>query len=364
MTKAITAEALVKDLLEIQNRFPDTNITRDFYRSNSVYSDDWSKLFGTFQEFKRQAGLLATRAQQKVERQISKHVDLDQYRKFYKEEILPFHQKYSWTDKVKGRYKRILVASDFHDIESDRFMLDVFIDTAHRIQPDVICLAGDVFDNYEMSRFNIDPRQFDIQGRFDFVKKMILGRLRLVCPKSQIDFIIGNHEWRILKLLAEGRNPAVKILLSDVLGLSLKDIFGLDQFQINLVAKFDLSAFQIDDVQEELKQNYQVYYDTFAVTHIEDKSIGLSGCSGHTHRPKQSTFQNHPMGKLTWTEIGCMSKTDAEYIEKSSNWQNSFLLVTIDREKKTASHNHILVPGDFVVVEGKLYERVKREKGN
>lgn len=352
-----TSDSCIDDLRKLQNKFPLTYITRNFYRINGKYSDStWNSFFGTFLEFRRQAKIELSRNQHALERKIAKHASLDVYRDFYTEEVLPYHQKYNWSAKQKGRFKTILVGSDFHDVEVDLFVLSVFIDTAKRMQPDVIVLNGDIFDLYEFSRFSIDPRKVKIKERFDFVKEQIFGALRKACPKAQIDLICGNHEARLLKLLAD-KTPAIKVVLSDVMGIGLADMFGLDEYQINFVSKFDLSAWSNPDINEEIKQNYQVYYDTFVASHFKDLSFGLAGTSGHTHRPEQVTFRNIPMGRLTWTTTGCIHQVDAEYVDGFCEWQNSFLTVVVDRDMRVASPSHILIPGDFVVVEGKLYTR-------
>lgn len=354
---AKTKELLIQDLLDLQEQNPERTITRDFYRANSKHGDDWSKFFGTFQEFRRQADLMPSRAQQKLERDIAKHASLDTYRDFYKEEVLPYHQKYAWSTKQKGRYKRILYASDFHDIDTDSFSLGVFLDIAKMVQPEVIVFGGDLFDLYEFSNFSKDIRKFSIKERFDFVRKNIFARTRLLCPSAQIDFIIANHEYRLLKLLAEGQNPAVRVLLSDVLGLSLKDIFGLDTFGINLIAKFDLAAFKTEEINREVQQNFQVYFDTVVASHYKDLSLGMAGVSGHTHRPEQYFFSNLPKGKLFWTVTGGMCRREAEYLDSNSKWQNSFALMTIDTFKKRANVEHVIIPENFVVFAGKIYCR-------
>jgi len=352
-----TEEDCIDDLRKVQEAFPLKHITRNFYRIHGNYSDaTWSQFFGTFLEFRRQAGLELSRNQHSLERKIAKHASLDVYRNFYEVEVLPYHEKFVKKNRDKKRFKTILVGSDFHDKHADRFVLSCFVDTARRLQPDVICMAGDVYDLYEASRFSIDPRSYDIVGRFNFVKKNIFGELRRACPDSQIDLIAGNHCFRLLKLLAD-KTPNIRIILSDVMGLSLSDVFGLDEFEINLVCKLDLAAFQNGDINEEIKENYKVYYDTFLVSHFKDLSMGISGASGHTHRPELITTSNIPMGKIWWQTVGCIAETRAEYVEGRDKWTNSFLVVHIDTEKKVATPDHIMVPGDFAYIYGKKYER-------
>jgi hypothetical protein len=352
-----TQDSCVFDLRKLQNLHPAKSITRNFYRVNGKYSDStWNQFFGTFLEFKRQAGLELTRNQHSLERKIAKHASLDVYRYFYTSEVLPYHRKFDLNAGAPGRFKTILTGSDFHDEDADPFVLGVFIDTAERIQPNVICLNGDIFDNPEFSRFNLDPRNFRIRERFQFVKERIFGPLRKKCPTAQIDLIIGNHEYRILKLLAD-KTPAVKVILSDVMGLSLSDVFGLEEFQINLIAKLDLAAFSNPDIKDELRENFEVYYSTYAATHIKDPSMGISGTSGHTHRPETDVFSNVPMGKCSWVNTGSIAKCNAEYIENMDKAQNSFVIATVDTLKSRVAQNHVMIPDDVALVEGKLYFR-------
>lgn len=346
----------IRDLRRLQRRYPLKHLSRNFYRANGKYSDaTWNQHFGTFHEFRRQAGLELSRNQHKFERHIAKHASVDVYREFFKAEVLPYHERFDLAQR-KGRFKSVITCSDVHDKEADEFALSVYIDTCARMQPDVICLNGDIFDNYEFSKYAQDPRQFNILERFNYVKQRIFAPLRASCPKSQIDLIIGNHELRILKVLAD-KTPNVRVLLADVMGLSLSDCFGLEDYEINLIAKLDLATFTQGDEKAEIKQNYKVYWDSYAATHIKDLRMGVSGTSGHTHRPHLETFNNIPMGKCSWVNTGSIAKTNAEYIESMDQAQNSFVIALIDTEKKSVTQNHILIPSDSVIVEGKLYHR-------
>lgn len=353
-----TKEDCIEDLRRLQAASPYRFITRTAYRADGKYSEaTWNSFFGTFQEFRRQAGIELTRHQHKIEREIAKHAAHDHYREFFHDEVSPFIGKYIRKDK-SGRVKVVLSGSDFHDLEADPFVLAVFIETARRLQPDVIILNGDVFDEYEFSRFTIDPRQMAIAERFRFVRDRIFRALREVCPDSQIDLVIGNHEYRILKLMAD-KTPNLRVLFSDVLGMSLSTIFGLEEFGINLVAKVDLAAFTKKDTLDEVRNNYQVYYDCFVAAHIKDYKFGVSGTSGHTHHPKFDTSRNIPMDRISWTVTGSIAKCEAEYIDGYDSAMNSFLIAHIDPNRRQVSPEHIVIPGDFVCVGGVYYHRTE-----
>lgn len=354
-----TQDNCINDIRKVQEKHPLKYITRNFYRIHGSYSDStWSRYFGTFHEFRRQGGLELSRNQHALERHIAKHASLDVYRKFYEEEVLPFHRKFEKGHN--GRWATILVGSDFHDIECDPFMLATFIDVAKRVQPDIIVLNGDIFDAYEFSRFDQDPRLFSIKERHAFVEKEIFGPLRAACPKAQIDLIIGNHENRLMKIMAE-KTPALKVILSDVMNITLADFFGVKKYNINLISKLDLDAFNSTDMAQTVKENYSVYFDCLVASHYKDWRFGLTGVSGHTHRPDFETARNIPMGKISWTTTGCMARTRAEYMQGIDNAVNSFALFHVDKLTKTVTPEHFVVPGDFVVIHGKKYVRTDEE---
>jgi len=351
-----TAEDCLNDIIALREKYPFEDLSRDFYRINGKYSDaTWSRHFGTFAQFKRKAGIDKSQLVKTLERGIALHDSLDMFREFYDTEVKPYHGKYERVRSKTGM-KTMLIGSDFHDIDTDPFLLGVFLDTAKRLQPDHVILNGDIFDLYEFSRFEVDPRCFDIAGRFDFVKKNIFAPLRKICPDADIDMIVGNHEFRIMKYLAD-KSPAMKVLLHDVMGMELKDIFGLDKFKINLVAKLDLSAYKVGEQRDEVRENFKVYYDCYVAAHEKDWKFGVSGTNGHTHKPRLESNTNIPMGKITWMNTGCMSKTPVVYQEGKDTYIQGFGIAHIDPVTKQVVQENIVVTGDFAIVAGKYYFR-------
>lgn len=352
-----TPEDCIADLRRVQEEHPDAFISRNFYRVNGKFSDStWNAHFGTFQQFKSSAGLQLSRGQSHLEKHIARHAHLDVYRTFFETEVAPWVGKYERKQLLDGkRFKTALIGSDFHDKEADRFCLSVFVDTARRVQPDIIVLNGDTFDFYEFSSYAIDPRQVDLKGRMDFVKAHIFGALREVCPNAQIDFVIGNHEQRLLKHLAD-RSPAMKILV-DLMGITLSQALGLDEFKINLIAKNDFAAYNAKEMHEEVKKNYKRYYDTFVCHHFGEEDYAMSSVGGHTHRIKMTSKVNEVMGPIWSLTTGCMCKIDAEYHGSKTNAQQSFTLVHVDTWERSAVPDHIVFGKKHCVVGGVFYIR-------
>jgi len=269
-----TKQDCINDLRGVQKAFPDKFITRNFYRENGTYSEKtWNRYFGTMEEFRSEAGLQLTRSQRRLEKHIAKHAALDETRKFYRLEVEPWVDKYDkFKDyKAKAGMIKMAVASDFHDVETDLFCLSVFINTCRVEQPDIIVLNGDIFDEYEFSRFDRDPRKINLRARMEFVRERIFIPLRQACPLAQIDFIIGNHELRLLKHMASKTENMAALM--ELMNIGLAQLLGLDDFQINLVSKGNTTAFQAKEIKEEMSKNFKLYFNALVCNHTGDEDL-------------------------------------------------------------------------------------------
>lgn len=348
----------IAELHRVQALNEDAEITRNYFRNHSKISDSvWSQHFGTFDEFKRQAGIKLTRQQHAMERAVAKHVSVDHYRKITVE-------RRDWAEKYlrpnDNRFKTVLACSDLHDVEIDRFFLRVLIDTARRVQPDVISLVGDIFDLPEFGKYGVDPREWDVVGRIKFAHENILRPLREACPGAQIDFIEGNHEARLLRQLADA-TPALRAVLSDLHGFTVGKLLGLEQFEINYIAKGDLAAWTKRDFDRELANNYKVYYDTVLCHHFPHaRNMGLPGVSGHHHQHQVWGMFNPIYGPYEWHQLGAGHTRSASYCE-GEKWHTGFALINVDTERHSTNFDYVSVT-DFAVSGGKWYYREPAEQ--
>lgn len=352
-----TKQECLDDLYGIALDNPEMVISRNYYRVNGKYAESvWNGYFGTFEEFKRQAGIILSRQQHQLEKHIAKHASVDHYRKLSIERM-DYEGKY--IRQNTNRFKTIITASDLHDKEIDLFFLRVFIDTCARVQPDVICLVGDIFDLPEFGKYGVDPREWDVVGRIKFVHENILAPLRLVCPETQIDLIEGNHEARLLRHLADA-TPALRAVLSDLHGFTVSQLLGLDKFQINYVAKADLAAYSKTDITKEIGKNYKVYWDSFMVHHFPHaKNMGLPGVNGHHHKHEVWSLFNPIYGAYEWHQMGSGHKRDASYCA-GERWHNGFAVVNIDTATRATNFDYVPIT-DFAVSGGKFYYREPNE---
>jgi len=359
-------EDLIEDLRSLQKEHWGKTITRMFYREHGSFSDStWSVHFGSFQEFKRQADLELSRHQHRIEIQQARAVSVQHYRDFFSREVLPYYKKYEKPERP-FHIKTILAMSDLHDKECCEFSLSVFIEECRIKQPDVIVLNGDIYDLLEFGRYVVDPRRYDIKSRFDFVRERVFAPLREVCPDSQIDLICGNHEMRLLKLLADA-TPNVKILLSDVMGLSFKDIFGLDEFQINWTSKLDLGVYSKKEIKDDAKKNFQIYFDSFVFAHIPDKRLKkMSGSNGHHHLGLLESYaildEFTGLAKShSWTQTPGMHVKDATYIDNLNGWNTGFLEVVINTRTKECIQKIHFTNENWTVIDGRTYLRERED---
>ncbi len=284
---------------------------------------------------------------------------------YFTRSVAPWVGKF---DRSKGKDDLlVLVASDFHAQYTDKFSMRVLLDTAKRMQPDVIMLNGDVLDLYGLSRFSKDPTAISgVQQEINYVVNGIFKPLREACPNSQIDFGEGNHEWRL-----------VNYLMTDAPGLAGLDclefgnLFKLDQFEINLVAR---KAFRKQVIKSRSQfRNFAIYgKNALIVTHgsatgsnpakAELERWGMAGVSGHLHKFSSYTGGSGLTGPKTWQVLGCMARTSlaGQYMESPAAWVNGFGYVEI--HGKTAQITPVSIQDGFCSVAGQRYYKAGTPK--
>lgn len=356
--------AIKSDFLKLWKRLRHEPTKSDYEKYGRFKLDVIEKYFNSFNEFKNEFGDNEVEITKSFGNSIKKAEHLIEEDTKMSNEILPWLNKFNYEDKDQDVHQ-LIVASDFHDEFVDQFALKVFIETCRTRQPEFICLAGDVMDFYELSSFNKNPsRIFKLQEQIDFVIKHIFEPLRETCPNSQIDYIIGNHEYRLIKFLMSNGQA-----LSSLRCLSLGKLLELDRFKINMVA---VSPFgQIDGG---IMKNYKIYDDLYMVTHGTATSTAhaakelnkwrLPGCSGHVHHrqkvvvtPVTAQSSTHLDKEMDWISLGCMCKKSAgeEYIQDIVRWQQGFNIVHLFPKHGVHINEYIEIKDGISVVDGKIY---------
>lgn len=350
-----TREECVENLRALAIANPEIAISRNYYRVHGRYAESvWNSYFGTFEEFKRQAELKLTRQQHALERHIAKHASADHYRKLGAE-----RESYaeSYIRENSGRFKTRIFCSDLHDEEMDPFYARVLLDTIARIQPDSFTIVGDGLDLPEFGKYSVDPREWGPTRRIKAFHAF-LGNVREVFD-GQLDMIEGNHEFRLLRHLGD-ETPALKVVLSELHGMTIRDLLGLDRFEVNYIAKADLAAWREKDITAELGRNYKVYDECFLAHHFpEGRAFNMPGVNGHHHKHIVWPHYNPMFGAYEWHQLGCGHRRDASYCA-GEKWHMGFMIAHIDTKTKQVVSEYIQIT-DFACVGGKFYHRTPDE---
>jgi hypothetical protein len=148
------------------------------------------------------------------------------------------------------------------------------------------------------------------------------------------------------------------VLLSDLHGMSIASLLGLDKYQVNYVQKCDLSAWTKRDMSAEVRRNFKVYHDCFLVHHETKHGLRkqMPGVSGHSHKHLAWSFESPTWGAYEWHQLGCMHIRDATYTD-AERWSVGFALVHIDTEYKRTQIEYVTVGETMAVVGGKYFLR-------
>ncbi len=353
--KTGTREECIADLRAIAIANADKVISRNYYRVHGKFAESvWSAWAGTFEEFKRQAGLKLTRQQHGMERAIAKHASVDHYRRLNAERAGYAAQ---YEREKAGRWKTRIFCGDLHDEEMDPFYRRVLVDAIRRIQPDSFSIVGDGLDLPEFGKYSVDPREWNPVRRI----KAFHGFCQEVRDvyNGQFDHIEGNHEFRLLRHLGD-ETPALKTVLADLHGMTIRSLLGLDRFEINYIAKADLGAWTERDIKNEIGKNYKIYDEAFLAHHFpEGRNMGMPGCNGHNHKHIVWPHFNPMFGAYEWHQMGCGHKRDASYCA-GEKWHMGFLITHTDTQTRQVVSEYVQVT-DFAVVGGEFYYRKSSE---
>jgi hypothetical protein len=349
-----TMDDCIAHLRSIAEAHPERVITRNFFRVHSDISEStWNRFAGTFEEFKRQAEITLSRHAHRLEKDVAKHASADRYRVLTAE-------KRGWEGvyrKPSGkRFQTAIICSDVHDKDCDPFWRSCFIDTIARVQPEHVVLGGDIFDLPEFGKYSVDPRSWDVVGRIKWVHAF-LRDIRDAAPDAEIIFTEGNHEFRLLRHLAEA-TPALRAVLSDLHGFTISKLLGLDEYEVRYVARGDLATFTQADIKGEISKNYEVIEGCVLVHHFpEGRNMGLPGVNGHHHKHVVWPFYSPVYGSTQWAQIGCGHRPHASYCA-GEQWSMGFMLAHMDTERKQTQFEYVEVKQDFAMIGGKWHERM------
>jgi len=370
-------ELLIADLLRVYNH-PDNPYagwaaSRKRYRELGHYPEIMvSDLFGTHAEFERAAGLRDARGTSKVRLLTARLATEKSIREFAEESVMGSVGRWRPAYSKKEGVKHVQVGSDFHGQMSDPFAMRVWFAVLKIVAPDLVVFNGDVCDFPTVGRFSQIPGAgaLSLQDEIDYVRKEIFAPTRkIVGAETPITYHIGNHEHRLIRYLADTAPE-----LADLRCLRWDTLFGIDDFNIEMVFGGNWLAPRQKDRVENVGKTFKVYYDTLVVSHgrsiaanamaEELRRFGLSGTSGHTHRPGVWTAPTLANPGLSWTSTGMMAgfAVGKDYVDGPSSWTMGFAVFTIDPVAGLVVPQPVMIYEDFATFAGHVFRPTAEER--
>ena len=225
-------------------------------------------------------------------------------------------EKVANKNRKHGKISQTFCISDMHIPNQDDKTCDLVFDCIIDNQPENLVLLGDIIDCYWSSRFLKNPKiDIYLQEEADtFFKKF--SQLRRHLPKTNIYYVLGNHEDRVLKSQIE--NPQYIGLRA----LNPSELLRLDKLNIELhknkLIMNNFIYYHGDKVRSSASYSAKAEFEGFQMN---------SGISGHTHR-LGSYYHSCDKNVEYWFENGCLCTLDPDYLKPPKiNWQQGFSVV-------------------------------------
>lgn len=249
-----------------------------------------------------------------------------------------------------GSYETNIVLGDLHIPLEDKRAVSVVLDYIEDTKPDRVTINGDLVDFFTTSKF---AAAHEVEGLLDDLEQtdIFFHQLRQI-HKGGIDFIEGNHEYRLDWFL---RNKAPQLL--GLPQLRIESLLNLNKYRVKYHASGSKLAGVIEYGPELLIGHWSVALQGAGRTANKLMlKYGKSIIQGHTHRLAKIVKRqdNRVLGGY---EGGCLCDLNPDYVDKP-DWAHGFCVV---HKKKGRSRFHVevveIIKGKFIVG-GKEYGRI------
>lgn len=351
-------EKLCADLrrvFEIPRELLGPSASRRRYREHGHYSEELvTVLIGSWEEFKRQAGIEPSLGVKKVERNISKTLRAQQVMEYADAYVKPWDGAYDSLD-MQAETVTLMIGSDFHSKYLDPFARRVWLAVAKMVKPDGVRFNGDGPDFPQLSRHRQLPGHFtlSVQDEIDCWTKF-MSETRRAAPNADQKWILGNHDIRLITALADSF-PVYASVRSN----RFHELFRLDELRTGLIARPTFLNPSAAMRKNDIAQNWETLRDAEGQpfwTTVHGWLCGKDapakhmtrfmtyGTNGHLHDPHSVSGGSLATGPLRWWQTGCMGYPPAiaaGYMPgpiEASGWAMTFLVVRL-----FPHHRHVQV---------------------
>lgn len=235
----------------------------------------------------------------------------------------------------------ILALYDVHIPYHDLQGLKTALDYGKRKDSNVILLAGDYLDCYNLSSYSKDPRVRDFPAEREAALQSF-DALRQIFPDERIIYKIGNHEDRWERYL---KVKAPELFELEYMGF--QEFYKLEDYDIEYVPSMQF----IDANGLAILHGHEMGGFTSSVNVARGLFLKTqrSAICGHHHQSSQYT--GRPLGKQPvgcWS-VGTLGHLHPEY-KPHNRWNAGFAHITTEGTKKFSVKNLQLIKGEIVGV--------------
>ena len=221
-------------------------------------------------------------------------------------------------------WEKVVVAGDFQIPDHDPNCVQLLLNFLKEETPDWFIINGDFLNLATLSKYAVAPSEYTFIQEI-ISGKEILRQIREAIPKAKIDYLEGNHEFRMRQFLIN-RAPE----LYGVPELAIPFHLDLAKFNINWhpvkdrLTKFSDNHIQVGDLwvgHWDLVRQHGAYT---AKGLLDKKGVNLM--QNHVHRGG-STFRRFVDGRILggWENF-CMCNFDPAYVN-NPDWLQGFSVI-------------------------------------
>ncbi len=278
--------------------------------------------------------------------------------------------------KSKQKLKRALIVPDaqvgynrydvhgtaltpYHDFSAMQLVVDI----ARDIKPDVIVMLGDMLDLPSFGKYEQKPE-------FYFTTQPSLVTLRyfiddLRASTNKLVYIYGNHEARFRKSLIDAQVEATQLKKVDFkedapYTYSLEYLLDLDNIGVEYYSDYPHDEFNINDHLVCSHGNTARNRSGATVAGIIEGDPHVSRIVGHIHRCEQATRTTYKSGQPITNSAfspGTLCRLDRHIPQAGTrpNWQQGFGLVWYEENDGMFDVDLHHIEKGSAIVDGKMY---------
>ena len=239
----------------------------------------------------------------------------------------------------------------WEDKKSYEIMLLIAQDVDKKYGLEEINIMGDYADFHALGLHPTLPRAMNIkEGIKDeiYAVHQRLNELRTLFPKARINYIEGNHEWRLLRYIVK-KCPELFDLYT------LPEVLQFDKYGINYY-EYGKTQFYRCLGTTDLGLRHQPYNGGkhCAASSAHSKAVSLA--FGHTHRKQSYTFRDALGKEISCYSLGWLGDKSAppfDYMDHD-NWGQAIQIVTAIGNEWW--EDTIDIKNHKAIYEGYLYE--------